>query len=57
LGCSIRLEKIPPAQTPDSVLDSDAHRQLALKLARESMVLLKNNGILPFAQKPPELPL
>ncbi|MGH9530362.1 MAG: glycoside hydrolase family 3 C-terminal domain-containing protein, partial [Terriglobales bacterium] len=37
------------AQTPDSEIDSEAHRQLALKLARESMVLLKNDGILPLS--------
>ncbi|HEX3353068.1 MAG TPA: glycoside hydrolase family 3 C-terminal domain-containing protein [Terriglobales bacterium] len=36
------------AQTPDSEIDSDAHRQLALKIARESMVLLKNDGVLPL---------
>ena len=37
---------------PDSELDSPAHRELALKLARESMVLLKNDGVLPFAKAP-----
>jgi len=36
------------AQTPDSEIDSEAHRELALKIARESMVLLKNDGILPL---------
>jgi beta-glucosidase len=36
------------AQTPFSENDSEAHRQLALKVARESMVLLKNDGILPL---------
>jgi len=37
------------AQTPDSENDSDAHRQLALKIAREGMVLLKNDGVLPLS--------
>jgi beta-glucosidase len=36
------------AQTPDSENDSEAHRQLALKIARETMVLLKNDGTLPL---------
>jgi len=40
------------AQTPDSEIDSDAHRQLALKTARESMVLLKNDGVLPLKAQP-----
>ena len=39
---------VPYADTPDSVIDSPAHRQLALKVARESIVLLKNDGTLPF---------
>jgi len=41
--------KVPYAQTPESEIDSAAHRELALKTARESMVLLKNDGVLPFA--------
>ena len=36
-------------KTPDSEIDSAPHRELALKIARESMVLLKNDGALPFA--------
>ena len=36
------------AQTPDSEIDSEPHRELALKLARESIVLLKNDGTLPL---------
>jgi len=39
---------VPYNSIPDSVLNSDAHRALALKLARESMVLLKNDGVLPL---------
>jgi beta-glucosidase len=37
------------ARTPDSEIDSAPHRALALKTAQESMVLLKNDGVLPFA--------
>ena len=37
------------SKIPYSVVDSKEHRALALKMAQESMVLLKNNGILPLA--------
>jgi beta-glucosidase len=49
LGLFDPPEMVPYAQTPDSEIDSDAHRELALKAARESIVLLKNNGALPLA--------
>jgi beta-glucosidase len=49
LGMFDPPEKVAYAQTPDSEIDSAAHRELALKTARESMVLLKNDGVLPFA--------
>ena len=39
---------VPYANTPDSEIDSAPHRQLALKIARESMTLLKNDGVLPL---------
>ncbi len=39
---------VPYARIPDSELMSPAHRALALKLARESIVLLKNDGVLPL---------
>ena len=39
----VPYEHIDPAE-----LDSPAHRQLALQLAQESMVLLKNDGTLPL---------
>jgi beta-glucosidase len=42
---------VPYAQIPDSELHSPAHRALALKAAAESMVLLKNNGVLPLPAK------
>jgi beta-glucosidase len=48
LGMFDPPEMVPYAQTPDSENDSDPHRQLALKAARETMVLLKNDGILPL---------
>jgi beta-glucosidase len=40
---------VPYAQTPASEIDSDAHRALALKTAQESIVLLKNHGVLPLS--------
>ena len=40
--------KVAYAAIPFSEVDSAAHRELALKTARESMVLLKNDGVLPF---------
>ena len=48
LGMFDPPKDVPYAQTPDSEIDSAPHRELALKIARESMVLLKNDGILPL---------
>ena len=42
---------VPYAMTPDSEIDSEAHRELALKSARESIVLLKNDGTLPLGSQ------
>jgi beta-glucosidase len=50
LGMFDPPEMVPYAQTPESEIESAAHRQLSLKLARESMVLLKNDGTLPISQ-------
>ena len=36
---------------PDSLVDGIEHQRLSLKMAQESMVLLKNNGILPLNKK------
>ena len=38
----------PWTKIPDSVVACDAHKQLALDMARKSIVLLKNNGVLPL---------
>jgi beta-glucosidase len=40
--------KVPYTSIPREKLDSKEHRQLALEVARESIVLLKNDGILPL---------
>ena len=48
LGMFDPPSKVPYARTPASELDSAAHRRLALRLAEESMVLLKNDGVLPL---------
>lgn len=48
LGLFDPTEMVKYAQTPDSEIDSEAHRQLALITARESIVLLKNDGVLPL---------
>ena len=39
---------VPYAQIPYSENNSSAHQALALRVARESMVLLKNDGLLPL---------
>jgi len=41
-------EHVSYSQIPDSELDSTAHRDLALRTANRSMVLLKNDGVLPL---------
>ncbi len=48
LGMFDPPEMVPYAKIDPSELDSVAHRALALKLANESMVLLKNDGVLPL---------
>lgn len=42
-------DQVPYAQIPYSVVDSPEHRELALEVARQSLVLLKNeDGLLPL---------
>ncbi len=51
LGMFDPPEKVAYARIPMSVVDSAAHRELALETARKSIVLLKNDGgLLPLAK-------
>ncbi|MBP6022547.1 glycoside hydrolase family 3 C-terminal domain-containing protein [Ferruginibacter sp.] len=44
LGMFDPVSMVKYAQTPSSVLESDAHKAHALKMAQQSIVLLKNNN-------------
>src|SRR5450432_2106888 len=48
LGMFDPPESVPYGQIPESEIDSAPHRELALQAARESIVLLKNDGTLPL---------
>ncbi|WNO53897.1 glycoside hydrolase family 3 C-terminal domain-containing protein [Stakelama saccharophila] len=49
LGMFDPAERVPFSAIPFSANHSPAHRALALRAARESIVLLKNDGVLPIA--------
>jgi beta-glucosidase len=52
LGMFDPVSMVKYAQTPESVLESKEHQEHALKMAQQSMVLLKNtNNTLPFNKK------
>ncbi len=48
LGMFDPPSRVPYAQIPVSANDTPEHHQLALKVARESIVVLKNDGVLPL---------
>jgi beta-glucosidase len=41
-------DMVPWTKIPENVVASKEHKELALQMARESIVLLKNNGVLPL---------
>jgi beta-glucosidase len=48
LGMFDPPERVPYAQIPISANDTPEHHQLSLRVARESIVVLKNDGVLPL---------
>ncbi len=50
LGMFDPAEMLPWANIPASDISSEKHNELATQAARESMVLLENNGVLPLSK-------
>lgn len=48
LGLLDPQDRVPWSKTPPTIIDSAPHRQLSCAAAIESIVLLKNNGLLPL---------
>jgi len=51
LGLFDPMEKTPWAGLSKDIVNCEVHQELAYETAAESMVLLKNNGVLPINQK------
>jgi beta-glucosidase len=51
LGMFDPEEKVPFSKIDSTALEKKEHKDLALKMARQSLVLLKNNGILPLKKE------
>lgn len=51
LGMLDPADLVPWSALPYSIVDSPGHQEQALKVARESMTLLKNNKVLPLSKE------
>jgi len=51
LGMFDPAEKVPYSRIDSTILEAKAHKDLALKMSQQSIVLLKNDGILPVKKE------